>query len=459
MESKKIKFIDLFAGLGGIRLGFENIFNGLGFETECVMTSEIKPYAVKTLKHNFKHDFLAGDIFEIRNEFIPDFDFLLGGFPCQPFSSGGKRQGFLDTRGTLFFEIERILRDKKPYGFILENVEGLVKHDLENKNDEIGRTLSTILHTLENDLGYNVSWRVFDSIEFGLPQSRKRIFIVGTKDQKVELNGNKPKFAKLESILEKGLEPLKSDFVDKLLSHFEIEDLYGKSIKDKRGGDNNIHSWDIGIKGEVTDEQCKFLNKLFKERRKKQWAIEIGIDWMDGMALTLEQINTFIDKPNSELKSMLDDLVKKGYLKFEYPKKLVKEQTPNGVKTYRDYDTTKPKGYNIVTGKLSFEINKILDPNDIAPTLVATDVSRLAVPDGNGLRRLTIREGLRLFGYPEWYEIPTKEYDAFDLLGNTVAVPVVEFVTSRIADVMSDEFMVLDNIYSKLHQVHQGFFG
>ncbi|MDX2305030.1 MAG: DNA (cytosine-5-)-methyltransferase [Microscillaceae bacterium] len=439
MKSKKIKFIDLFAGLGGIRLGFENVFNRLKYETECVMTSEIKLHAVKTLKHNFKHDFLAGDIFEIRNEFIPDFDFLLGGFPCQPFSSGGKRQGFLDTRGTLFFEIERILRDKKPYGFILENVEGLVKHDLENKNDEIGRTLSTILNTLENDLGYKVSWRVFDSIEFGLPQSRKRIFIVDTKDEKVELNGNEPKYAKLENILEKGLAPLKSEFVDKLLSHFEIEDLYGKSIKDKRGGDNNIHSWDIGIKGEVTDEQCKFLNKFFKERRKKQWAIEIGIDWMDGMALTLEQINTFMDKPKNELKSMLDDLVKKGYLKFEHPKKLVKEQTPNGIKTYRDYDITKPKGYNIVTGKLSFEINKILDPNDIAPTLVATDVSRLAVPDGNELRRLTIREGLRLFGYPEWYEIPTKEYDAFDLLGNTVAVPVVEFVTSRIAEVMSSE--------------------
>jgi DNA (cytosine-5)-methyltransferase 1 len=144
MENSKIRFIDLFAGLGGIRLGFENIFNSNGFETECVMTSEIKPYAIKTLQHNFKHDFLAGDIFEIRNEFIPDFDFLLGGFPCQPFSASGKRQGFLDTRGTLFFEIERILRAKKPYGFILENVEGLVKHDLANKNDEIGRTLSTI---------------------------------------------------------------------------------------------------------------------------------------------------------------------------------------------------------------------------------------------------------------------------------------------------------------------------
>lgn len=444
MENKKIKFIDLFAGLGGIRLGFENVFQNIGYETECVMTSEIKPYAVKTLKKNFKHDFLAGNIFDIRNEFIPDFDFLLGGFPCQPFSSSGKRQGFLDTRGTLFFEIERILRDKKPYGFILENVEGLVKHDLENKSDEIGRTLKTILYTLENDLGYHVSWRVFDSIEFGLPQSRKRIFIIGTKDERVDLNGNEPKFVKLDSILEKGLETLNTDFVNKLLSHFDVKDLYGKSIKDKRGGDNNIHSWDIGIKGEVTPEQSKLLNKLFKERRKKQWALEIGIDWMDGMALTLDQICTFIDKPKSDLKLMLDDLVKKGYLKLEHPKKLVNEQTLNGTKIYRDYDETKTKGYNIVTGKLSFEINKILDPNDIAPTLVATDVSRLAVPDGNGLRRLTIREGLRLFGYPEWFEIPTKENEAFDLLGNTVAIPVVEFVASRIANsiVKNQSFLI-----------------
>jgi DNA (cytosine-5)-methyltransferase 1 len=450
MENSKIRFIDLFAGLGGIRLGFENVFKSNGFETECVMTSEIKPYAIKTLKHNFKHNFLAGDIFEIHNEFIPDFDFLLGGFPCQPFSASGKRQGFLDTRGTLFFEIERILRAKKPYGFILENVEGLVKHDLANKNDEIGCTLSTILHTLERDLGYKVSWKVFDSLEFGLPQSRKRIFIVGIQNERIDLNGNNPVFKKLGSILEEGLEPIKSNFVNKLLSHFKISDLHGKSIKDKRGGDNNIHSWDIGLKGGVTKEQCILLNKLFKERRKKQWALEIGIDWMDGMTLTLEQINTFIKKPKDELKYMLDDLVNKGYLKFEYPKKLVKENIKDGIKSYREYDITKPKGYNIVTGKLSFEINKILDPNDIAPTLVATDVSRLAVPDGNGLRRLTIREGLRLFGYPEWYEIPTNEYDAFDLLGNTVAVPVVEFVASRLIEKIKSS----DNIHSKLHQEH-----
>lgn len=434
---QNVRFIDLFAGLGGIRLGFEKAFKEFGIETECVMTSEIKPYAIKTLSKNFHHSYFVGDIFTVNNEHIPDFDFLLGGFPCQPFSASGKRQGFMDTRGTLFFEIERIIRDKQPSGFILENVEGLVKHDLENKNDKIGKTLSTILFKLENELGYQVSWEVLDSIDFGLPQSRKRIFIVGTKSSKPNIEINSRCFKPLKTILESGLETMQTDFTQKLLKHFEIEDLYGKSIKDKRGGINNIHSWDIGIKGEVTDEQIILLNKLFKERRKKHWAEKIGIDWMDGMPLTIEQISTFYKK--DDLQEMLDDLVKKGYLRFEYPKKIVKEATESGEKKYRAYDETKSKGYNIVTGKLSFEINKILDPNDIAPTLVATDVSRLAVPDQKGLRRLTIREGLRLFGYPEWYEIPVKETEAFDLLGNTVAVPVVEHVAKEIAKIYKEE--------------------
>jgi len=438
----KVKFIDLFAGLGGIRLGFEKSFNELGFETECVMTSEIKPYAVETLAKNFSHDYFVGDIFQVENEQIPDFDFLLGGFPCQSFSAAGNRHGFSETRGTLFFEIERIIKDKNPYGFILENVEGLVKHDLENKNDKIGKTLSIILNKLKNELGYKVSWKVLDSIEFGLPQSRKRIFIVGTKDEKPNLTFSDKEFKPLKTILENGLETIKSDFTEKLFRHFEMEDLYGKSIKDKRGGDNNIHSWDIGIKGEVSDEQIILLNKLFKERRKKHWAEKIGIDWMDGMSLTLKQISTF--HKNDKLKELLDDLVEKGYLRFEHPKKLVREKTENGEKKFRVYDETKPKGYNIVTGKLSFEINKILDPNDIAPTLVATDVSRLAVPDNGGLRRLTIREGLRLFGYPEWYEIPVKETEAFDFLGNTVAVPVVEHVVNQVAEIFKANYKSKD---------------
>lgn len=440
MKNNKIKFIDLFAGLGGIRLGFEQACKERGIETDCVMTSEIKPYAVETLKHNHHHENFVGDIFKVKNEDIPSFDFLFGGFPCQPFSAGGKRQGFADTRGTLFFEIERIIKYHQPEGFILENVEGLVKHDLENKHDSIGRTLSTIIYKLEKELEYQVSWKVLDSVNFGVPQSRKRVFIIGTKSYKVSLDNFVPKFQVIKDIAEKGKETLDTPFTKKLLSHFTIEELYGKSIKDKRGGVNNIHSWDIGIKGECTKEQIILLNKLFKERRKKHWAGEIGIDWMDGMPLTLNQIKTFAPSANLfesyNLKEMLDDLVQKGYLRFEHPKKLIKEETENGVVSSRVYDETKPKGYNIVTGKLSFEVNKILNPNDIAPTLVATDMVKIVIPDGNGIRRLTIREGLRIFGYPENYEIPVKERFAYDLLGNTVAVPVVKAISERILDVI-----------------------
>jgi DNA (cytosine-5)-methyltransferase 1 len=443
MRKNKLKFIDLFAGLGGIRLGFEQACQEAGIETECVLTSEIKPYAIQTLKHNHHHENFVGDIFQVKNEDIPDFDFLFGGFPCQPFSASGKRQGFADTRGTLFFEIERIIREKQPQGFILENVEGLVKHDLENKHDLIGRTLRTILYKLEEELGYQVSWKVLDSVHFGVPQSRKRVFIVGTKDKKISLDGFEPTYKVLKDVLEKGKKTMDTAFTKKLFAHFKVEELYGKSIKDKRGGENNIHSWDIGLKGECSKEQIILLNRLFKERRKKQWAGEIGIDWMDGMPLTLSQIQSFYPTTNLfenyNVKDILDDLVEKGYLKFEHPKKLISEITGNGEITSRVYDETKPKGYNIVTGKLSFEVNKILDPNDIAPTLVATDMVKIVVPDGNGIRKLTIREGLRIFGYPENYDIPVKETFAFDLLGNTVVVPVVKAISERILDVLEFE--------------------
>ena len=432
----EVKFIDLFAGIGGLRLGFEQAFNKAGFETKCMMTSEIKPHALKTLHHNFSHDYFVGDITKVKNHEIPDFDFLLGGFPCQPFSAGGKRQGFVDTRGTLFFEIERILESKKPYGFILENVEGLVRHDLENKKDKIGRTLKTIIFKLEG-LGYKVTTKVLNSADFGLPQSRKRIFIVGALNDHVNLDGFEPRYTAIKSILEKGLPTIDSKFTKLLLSHFSIEELYGKSIKDKRGGDNNIHSWDIELKGPISKDQGNLLNMLFKQRRKKKWAGEIGIDWMDGMPLTLDQIKTFFD--HKELENMLDDLVKKNYLKFEYPKSLVTELTLLGEKKYRVENRKLKPGYNIVAGKLSYAINKILDPNGIAPTLVATDMARLVVPDNGGVRSMTLREGLRLFGFPEWFEIPVSLDEGFDLLGNTVAVNVVEGVCSRSAALFSYE--------------------
>lgn len=426
---KVLRFIDLFAGIGGIRYGLEQAARDKGMNPVCVMTSEIKPYAVSVLRENHPTETIMGDITKIETKNIPDFDILCAGFPCQAFSSAGKRQGFADTRGTLFFEVERILRDKHPKGFILENVEGLVNHDN-------GKTLQVIIDKLTT-LNYKFDFRVLNSKYFGVPQERKRIYIVGSINDKPNLDAFPKKESRLlGDILESGLPTVDTPFVRTLLSHFSIEQLYGKSIKDKRGGDSNIHSWDLEIKGPVSRNQKKLLDTILTERRKKKWAKIIGIDWMDGMPLTLEQIQSFYN--DSNLEAMLEDLTQKGYLKFEYPKKLIREKNAKGViTTRRDYDTSKPKGYNIVAGKLSFEINKIMSPNEIAPTLVAMDMQKLYVGDNGGLRRLTLREGLRLCGYPDDIKFNVSEKDGFDLLGNTVVVPVIKAVADRLLDTIT----------------------
>ncbi|MCQ2754834.1 MAG: DNA (cytosine-5-)-methyltransferase [bacterium] len=420
-HNKTIKFIDLFAGLGGIRIGFERAFKEKGFDTICVFSSEIKDYAIKAYKNYFNNESVAGDITKIPANNIDDFDFLLGGFPCQPFSAAGLGLGFDDTRGTLFFDIERILKEKKPYGFLLENVEGLINHNN-------GRTLSTIINRLKK-LNYQVSYRLIDSKYFGLAQSRKRVYIVGTQDTKISLDNFEEKTAILGDILEHGLPTVNSKFTNKLFKHFKPEQVIGKAIKDKRGGSDNIHSWELGLKGDTTQEQSDFLNTLLLERRKRKWAAEIGIDWMDGMPLTQKQISTFYN--HSHLRRFLNNLVNMGYLTLEHPRKKI-----NG---RRVPDKTKPMGYNIVTGKLSFEFTKILNPDDLAPTLVAMDVSRLGVLDGNGLRRLSIREGQRLCGFPEDYDLSfLKESEAFDLLGNTVCIPVIKAISERLANTYLD---------------------
>lgn len=419
--NKSIKFIDLFAGIGGIRKGFELACSEKGIKTECVLTSEIKPYAIDVLKQNHPNETVNGDITKIDTSTIPDFDFLLGGFPCQAFSAAGKRLGFEDTRGTLFFEVERILRDKKPKGFILENVEGLVNHDKQNPKDKIGRTLSTILEHLKV-LGYKVNWQVLNAKDFGVPQDRKRIYITGTFTEAPDLKNFKVLNSNLSAVLEHGLPVSDSKFVKLILSHYSVDNLYGMSIKDKRGGENNIHSWDIDYKGKTTKQEKEFLNLLLKERRKKKWAAEYGIDWMDGMPLTIDMIRTFYNADN--LEEMLEDLVSKKYLKKEHPKRKI------GNKRIQDY--TLPVGYNIVAGKMSYEVAKILDPNGIAPTLVAMDMEHLFVGDNNGIRKLSLREGLRLFGYPDDFKFDVSIADGYDLLGNTVVVPVIKQVALRV---------------------------
>ena len=162
---KKFTFIDLFAGIGGIRIPFDELGGN------CVFTSEFDKFAQQTYEANFG-EIPSGDITLIDEKDIPKHDLLLGGFPCQAFSNAGLRKGFNDTRGTLFFDIARILDYHKPKAFLLENVKGLRGHDN-------GNTLRTILKVLD-EIGYQtLESQVLNAKDFGLPQNRERIFIVG----------------------------------------------------------------------------------------------------------------------------------------------------------------------------------------------------------------------------------------------------------------------------------------
>ncbi len=191
-----MKYLSLFSGIGGFELGIQQAYETIrqGGESEqlgnirghlpnierngqdeqypsCIGYSEIDKYAIATYQQHYPEHKNYGDITKINADELPDFDLLVGGFPCQAFSIAGKRKGFEDTRGTLFFEIARILKAKQPRLFLLENVKGLLSHDN-------GNTFATIIATLD-DLGYDLQWQVLNSKNHGVPQNRERVFIVG----------------------------------------------------------------------------------------------------------------------------------------------------------------------------------------------------------------------------------------------------------------------------------------
>jgi len=159
-----LKYFSTFSGIGGFELG-------IGPHGQCVGYSEIDKYACTIYKNHFPNHKNYGDITKIDAKTLPDFDLLLGGFPCQSFSIAGKRGGFSDTRGTMFFELARIIKEKLPRLFMFENVKGLLSHDQ-------GKTFTTIITTLD-ELGYDCQWQVLNSKNHGVPQNRERVFIVG----------------------------------------------------------------------------------------------------------------------------------------------------------------------------------------------------------------------------------------------------------------------------------------
>ena len=201
----KIKTLDLFAGIGGMRIASEKAAKSLKLQHECVMACEIDKYASQTYIKNFPNTYMTQDIeyFDTKKkikEFIPNHDLLLAGFPCQPFSRAGLKKGFKDTRGTLFHYIAEILKYKKPKSFILENVRGLKEHDK-------GKTLKIILSVLSKDY-YVPEPQILNAKDFGLPQNRARIFIVGIrknlkKNYEYKFPLGSKKITQIKDILEK----------------------------------------------------------------------------------------------------------------------------------------------------------------------------------------------------------------------------------------------------------------
>ncbi|MEJ7174089.1 DNA cytosine methyltransferase [Staphylococcus caprae] len=209
-----MKFIDLFSGIGGFRIALENS------NCKCVFSSEIDKYACQTYSKNFG-EFPKGDITKIDLDSIPDHDILCAGFPCQPFSQAGKRLGFDDARGTLFFEVLKILNYKKPKAFILENVAGIVNHDE-------GKTLNIIEESLK-DVGYRFKWKLLNSKNYGVPQNRNRWYCIGILENsigKIEINLDNlfPKERKLSFSLDQVITPIDND-------NYNISEIATKNIK------------------------------------------------------------------------------------------------------------------------------------------------------------------------------------------------------------------------------------
>ena len=413
-DCKIINYIDLCCGIGGFRVALESFQEkNTNFKFNCILSADIKDDAIRTYNLNFNENNKKTDILDI-DEIGSGFDLLCAGFPCQPFSSAGQKKGFDDDRGGIIFKIIDICKKYKPRVVILENVSNLII--LEN-----GKPLKKICDEFKN-IDYFVSYKKLNATDFGVPQNRERVFIVCSLEKRIDLDKieHVNPDNTLNSIIDHSAKytDIEPGFANKIMDLHSQTPLFGYKMQDKRGGQNNIHSWDIGVNGVLTMDERSLMNKIMTERRKKHWAEKKNIVWMDGMPLTLSEISTFVDDPN--LKQMLDNLVAKNYLRLEKPKNLISGK--------RVYDETGELGYNICKGKLSFPITNILDPTATSPTLTATDSNKLAVIiDNTFIRKLNDNELKLLCGFPLSYKLPV-DVNKYDLFGNMVIPNVVEGV-------------------------------
>jgi DNA (cytosine-5)-methyltransferase 1 len=431
-NNAKFQFIDLFAGIGGFRIPLEELGG------RCLGHSEIDKEAGKVYKNNFvKNDdhgeTALGDITKI-DELPPNIDLIVGGVPCQPWSVAGKLRGFEDPRGQLWFDVIRLVRKSKPKAFIFENVKGLSNpKNLEN--------LKYLLGEFES-MNYQVQHKVVNSYDFGVPQSRERVFIVGIRND-------------LENCSEYHFpEPI--DYKPRLLDIIEVKNcvpinkvkisqeiLFGGQIppsrnrfqkddelndffvfSDLRNGHTTIHSWDLI---ETTEKEKNICLALLRNRRRKKYGPK------DGNPLSFQDFSELIE--DIEEKD-ISNLVKK---------KIIREiDHPNCYK----YDFVNSKNSSGING-----IYRVFLPNsEMIPTLTATgakdyiatkilsadnpeEYRRLFIQQiykPNNFRLVTAQDACRLQGFPEWFEFHENENIAKRQFGNAVSVPVVYHIAQNL---------------------------
>ena len=322
-DKNDLKFIDLFSGIGGIRLAFER----QGFK--CVFSSEINEHACKMYEENFGENPYC-DITKLDVKQIPDFDVLCAGFPCQAFSISGKQKGFYDdTRGTLFFDICRILEYKKPKAFVLENVQNLEKHDK-------GNTLRVMLHSLQK-LGYSVQYRVLNARNFGVPQNRERIIIVGNRINRF----------------------------------FDFDKLETNTITTMK----------------------PFLDK------------EGNFEYLDPKEYTI------IDNYKKQEKS---GLIFIGYRNKKMRTVGVRPGTENLSRVHK-------------------QPNRIYSSNGVHPTIASQETAgRYFIYDNNKVRKLTMNECYRFFGFPEEFKKIGSNANLYERIGNSVCVNMISEVAKQV---------------------------
>lgn len=414
-----MKFLELCAGIGGFRQALENL------GCECVGWSEIDKYAIKLYSAWYNDNCNFGDVTKINAETLPDFDLLVGGFPCQAFSIAGKRMGFDDTRGTIFFDFARIMKAKKPKFAIFENVKGLLNHDG-------GKTYETILQTL-NELGYDAQWGILNTKFHGLPQNRERVYIVANLRER---SSTKILFERGDGITDK------------------VERTEQSIIGDYYTENGKTHQWG-GVIGDESIAPC-----LMASEYKSPRIVKIGSRELD----IVGNYYTKSGKTHQRMEIHAESGVMSCLAATDYKQpRMIKIGDIDGLNTQysRVYDSegvsttinAQGGGLGAKTGLYKvgaidgvFRLkqgNRVYGVNGKARTICAEGggyggyTGLYTNSEQTKVRRLTPKECFRLQGFKDemvelGYKLGISDTQLYKMAGNAVSVPVVEWVAQRV---------------------------